>query len=191
MMNRSVTIALMMLLPLAACGKSHHDHDKMKAPLDKIRGMVKESAVLASQAACAEPGTRTDLIHASVVLLRRAMGGPEMDKIHKMMGQMTMDQPGKMPEKQANMSADQMIHIDIHAAGEDTFDFLDALSKKPALSCADVRPVSLAATASLLRESPSQEVSTAAKQLDDAADKLLKGKVPETVRALAQDLKKI
>lgn len=190
-MNRSRTIALMLMLTLAACSSAHHDHDKMKAPLDKIRGMVKQSAVLASQAACAEPDTRTELIHASVVLLRRAMGGPEMDKIHKMMGQMSMDQPGKMPEKQANMSAEQQMHIDIHAAGEDTFDFLDALSQKPALTCADVRPVSLAATAALLRESPSQEVDATVKQLDDEVDKLLKAKVPDAARTLAQDLKKI
>ncbi|HKJ83741.1 MAG TPA: hypothetical protein VJ961_06985 [Mariprofundaceae bacterium] len=190
-MNRSkpFVFALLALL-LAGCGSSHHDQDKMKAPLDKIRGMVKQSAVLASQAVCAGPETQPKLLHASVVLLRRAMGGPEMASIHKMMGQMEMDQPGKVPQKQSGMSAEQQMHVDIHSAGEDTFDFLDAISQDH-LTCTDVRPVSLAATAALLRESPSAEVNGVVKKLDGDIGKYLGDKTPDSVRTLAQALEKI
>lgn len=188
-------------LVLVGCG--HHEAS-MKVQLDKIRSMVAQGAVMSVQAACAEPAVRADMVHAAVVMLRRATAGPEMAKIHKMMGQMTMDTPGSTPTTAKNMdlSPDEKMHLAVHAAGGDAFDLLDAVTQPPALTCAEVRPVSLAAAAALLRQHHEvsddaatakldREVDASAKQLDDQVRQSITDKTPEVVRTLALALQQI
>lgn len=186
------------VLMLAACS-SKAPEDDMKAPLDKIRAMVVQSALISVQAACSDPSTRDKLIDGALVLLRRATSGPEMMRIHQMMGQMNMDKPGAIPEKSKDQPEppQQAMHIAVHNAGGDGFNLLDAMTRPPGLSCIQMRPVSLAATAALLRQHHMQvkeqgaaevldkEVDIAADKLSDAVQASINDKTPDPVRILA------
>ncbi|MEJ2566911.1 MAG: hypothetical protein P8141_13290 [Gammaproteobacteria bacterium] len=204
--NRAIMVLTMVLI-LAGCSKPPKDTDDMKAQLDKIRAMVVQSALISAQAACSEPPARTQLVHGALALLRRATSGPEMMRIHQMMGEMNMDKPGGMPanSKDQPESPQQAMHIAVHAAGGDGFNLLDAMTRPPGLTCAQVRPVSLAATAALLRlhhedvaaqgEGPDQildkEVDTAAGKLGDAVPGAITNETPGPVRILALALQKL
>lgn len=194
-------IASVTVLLLTACG---HPPDRMAVPMGKIRVMVKQAVAVAVQAACTAPPLRPDLVHAAAVLLRRATAGPEMASIHRMMGQMQADSavntPATAPGK--GLSPQQKMHLAIHAAGGDAFDLLDAMTQRPGVTCADVRPVSLAVAAALLRENHDRKADAAVQKLDrevaDAASRLdgevqgqLGPETPDAVRALALALQKI
>ena len=198
-----ITAAVCAVLLLAGCAKP--PKDDMKAPLDKIRAMVAQSALMTAQAACTEPPARAQLIAGALALLRRATAGPEMMRIHQMMGEMSMDKPGDIPAKKSDKppSTQQAMHIAVHAAGGDGFDVLDTMTRPPGLSCAQVRPVSLAATAALLRQHHEQTLAqgtakTLDKEVDEAAGTLggavqtaITDKTPDSVRILALALQKI
>jgi len=198
-----ITAAVCAVLLLAGCGKP--PKDDMKGPLDKIRAMVAQSALMTAQAACSQPPARAQLIDGALALLRRATAGPEMMKIHQMMGEMSMDKPGDVPEKKkdAAPSPQQAMHIAVHSAGGDGFDVLDAMTRPPGLTCEQVRPVSLAATAALLRQHHEQalaegvaktldtEVDAAAGKLGGAVQASITDKTPDAVRTLALALQKI
>lgn len=202
-----VMVALAMVSILAGCSKPPKDKDDMKVQLDKIRVMVVQSALISTQAACSEPPARSQLVDGALALLRRATSGPEMMRIHQMMGEMNMDKPGGMPAKAKDQpeSPQQAMHIAVHAAGGDGFNLLDAMTRPPGLTCAQVRPVSLAATAALLRqhheevavqgEGPDKildkEVDTAAGKLGDAVPGSITDKTPDPVRILALALQKL
>ena len=95
------------------------------------------------------------------------------------------------------------MHIAVHAAGGDGFNLLDAMTRSPGLTCAEVRPVSLAASAAVLRQHHEasmtqdaykildKEVDTAAGKLDDAVQGSITDKTPDSVRILALALQKI
>ncbi len=198
-----VTAVACAVLLVTGCGKA--PKDDMKAPLDKIRAMVAQSALMTAQAACTEPPARAQLIDGALALLRRATAGPEMMRIHQMMGEMSMDKPGDIPANKNDKtpSPQQAMHIAVHAAGGDGFDVLDTMTRPPGLSCAQVRPVSLAATAALLRQHHEQalaqgtaktldkEVDKAAGTLGDAVQAAITDKTPDSVRILALALQKI
>jgi len=176
-------------LLLASCDQQQ---DRLQASLDQIRVMVKQSAVLAAQAACATPDIKQDMVHASVTMLRRAMGGPEMASIHKMMN-MRSDASGRMSMKQdGKMSAEMKQHIALHDAGEDVFDFLDAVNASPGISCRQAAPVAMTAAAAVLRESGGREPKEAAHKLDARASALVKSTgLQDTVKAVMLALQKI
>ncbi len=198
-----ITIAFCTVLLLSGCSKT--TQDGMKAPLDKIRAMVAQAALMTAQAACSQPPDRGQLIKGALALLRRATAGPEMMRIHQMMGEMNMDKPGDIPKKKkdATPSPQQAMHIAVHAAGGDGFDVLDTMTRPPGLTCQDVRPISLAAAAALLRQHHEQALGqgsakTLDKEVDEAADNLggavqasITAKTPDTVRILALALQKI
>lgn len=203
-MRRTWLIAtLCILMGLSGCSKP--PKNDMKASLDKIRAMVAQSALMTAQAACSSPPARGQLIAGALALLRRATAGPEMMRIHQMMGEMTMDKPGDIPEKAKDPapSPQQAMHIAVHAAGGDGFDVLDAMTRPPGLTCEQVRPVSLAATAALLRQHHEQaltegvaktldtEVDQAAGKLGGAVQASITDKTPASVRILALALQKI
>jgi len=194
-MKKYVVIAILTLL-LTACSSPHHN-DGMKTQLDAIRVMIKQSALMASNAACAGAKEQNMLIHAAAVQDRRAMGGPEMAKIHKMMnmqpdasGGMTMDMG-----KGDKMSAEMKMHVALHDAGEDVFDFLDGLGETPGISCQQAAPAAMAASATLLREANSDEASAATAKLDQSVTTMLNKQddalIPPQVRALALALQRI
>jgi hypothetical protein len=203
-MRQGCVIALVCAALLMA-GCSHQRPDKMKASLDKIRAMVAQSALMSAQAACSNAPARAQLIDGALALLRRATAGPEMMKIHQMMGEMSMDKPGDLPApaKDKPPSPDQAMHIAVHSAGGDGFDLLDSMTRPPGLTCEQVRPVGLAATAALLRQHHEQALAqgvaaTLDKEVDGAADKLsaaaaasVTDKTPDPVRTLALALQKI
>ena len=196
-------LILWVVMLLAGCSKS--PEDDMKAPLDKIRAMVVQSALISVQAACSEPASRDRLVDGALALLRRATAGPEMMRIHQMMGEMKMDKPGDFPEKSKDRpeSPQQAMHIAVHAAGGDGFNLLDAMTRPPGLTCAQVQPVGLAATAALLRQHHEQVMVQGAdkildEEVDEAADKLsgavpasITDKTPGPVRTLALALQKV
>jgi len=198
-----VFITLGMVYALVGC--SNPRKDDMQAPLDKIRDMVIQSALISVQAACSEPSARTKLVDGALALLRRATAGPEMMRIHQMMGEMTMDQPGDIPGKTKDQpdSPQQAMHAAVHAAGGDGFNLLDAMTRPPGLTCAQVGPVSLAASAAQLREYHEEamtqdaykildkEVDVAAGKLDSAVQASITDKTPDSVRILALALQKI
>jgi hypothetical protein len=198
-----VIVMLGVGLMLASCSKP--PKDDMKVSLDKIRAMVVQSALISVQAACSEPSTRAPLVDGALALLRRATAGPEMMRIHQMMGEMNMDRPGDVPERSKDRpeSPQQAMHIAVHAAGGDGFDLLDAMTRPPGLTCVQVRPVSLAATAALLRQHHEQAMTQGAgkildKEVDDAAGRLdgavqssITDKTPDAVRTLALALQKV
>jgi CheY-like chemotaxis protein len=203
-MRYSRVIAVVgVIIMLIACNKPHKND--MKAQLDKIRAMVVQSALISVQAACTEPSPNSKLVDGALALLRRATAGPEMMRIHQMMGQMQMDKPGDLLKKSDNQneSPEQAMHIAVHAAGGDGFDLLDAMTRSPGLTCDQILPVSLAATAALLRQHHEKAMSTSAdkildKEIDTAAEKLgnsvqasITDKTPEPVRILALALQKI
>jgi hypothetical protein len=198
-----VFVTLGVVLMLAGCSKP--PKDDMQVPLDKIRDMVVQSALITVQAACSEPSARAQLVDGALALLRRATAGPEMMRIHQMMGEMTMDRPGDIPgnSKDQPDSPQQAMHIAVHAAGGDGFNLLDAMTRPPGLTCAQVGPVSLAASAALLREHHEEamtqdaykildkEVDVAAGKLGSAVQASITDKTPDPVRILALALQKI
>ncbi len=195
MMKLFGILCLMVGLTLTGCG---HKEDAMQAPLNKIRVMIKQSASLAAQAACMDPGHRKEMVHAAAVLARRAMGGPEMAKIHKMMSMQPDTSGSGMSMKKTNgggTSSEMKMHMDLHDAGEDVFDFLDGVDGKPGISCAQAAPASMAAAAAVLRETKSQEAPSVIKKLDQTATSMLDGKgaakTPDPVRALTLALQRI
>lgn len=158
--------SLIILTAMLLGGCSHHSQDAMKAPLDKIRLMAKQAVVVAASAPCMQsPDSRDKVVHASAMLLRRAMGGPEMAKVHQMMA--------KMREGKAS-TPDEKMHVAIHTMGGDAFDFLDTFSSKSPPSCQEVQPLSYAATAALLREAHTGEADKQAAKMDQEADALMK-----------------
>ena len=203
-MRYSRGIALVgVIIMLIGCNKPHNND--MKAQLDKIRAMVVQSTLISVQAVCSDPSPNTKLVDGALALLRRATAGPEMMRIHQMMGQMQMDKPGEIPKKSSDQkeSPEQAMHIAVHAAGGDGFDLLDAMTRSPGLTCAQMQPVSLAATAALLRQHHEKAMASSAdkildKEVDTAAEKLgnsvqtsITDKTPEPVRILALALQKI
>jgi len=188
-MKRQTLMLLAGWLLLVSCSQQQH---AMQPQLDSIRVMIKQSALLAGEAICADAASRNALIHAAAVMNRRAMGGPEMAKIHKMMN-MQPDANGKMPMKQdGKMSAEMKQHVALHDAGEDIFDFLDAVGGNPGISCDQAAPVSLAATAAMLREAGGREPQEVANKLDARASTLLKSAgLPDTAKAVMLALQKI
>jgi len=173
---------------IALLGCSHKE-DAMRVPLNRIRVMVKQSASLAVQAACMDKGHRAEMVEAAVVLARRAMGGPDMAKIHKMMSMSTNKANGD------GTSSEMKMHMALHNAGEDVFDFLDGVDGKPGISCEQAAPASMAATAAVLREAKSREAPSVIKKLDQIATSMLAGKgatkIPDPVRALTLALQRI
>lgn len=194
MLGRCAVLLLATGILLSGC-KHENNANAMQAPLNSIRVMVKQSALLAVQAACAPQDTRHDMIQASVTLLRRAMGGPEMERIHKMMGQMPDTASGSMPKMNGaggqSDSPEMKLHVAIHNAGEDVFDFLDALGGATAPTCAQVRPAELAAAAAIIREHHSAELDRVLHQLDEENTRLAHEKTPDVVHQLALDLAQI
>jgi len=203
-MQRLLMITLMSVLLLAGC---NDQQDAMRSSLDKISGMIKQSALLAVQAACMDETYRPEMTHAAAILARRAMGGPEMAKIHKMMGQMQEmpdsnmqmkgDMAGKMTGDTANtsQSSEMKLHVDLHDAGEQVFSFLESLDGNHPPACTQVFPASLAASAAILRDEHTPEAIAAAKKLDQATTTILKMKksqtAPDQVRILALALQRI
>ena len=182
-MKRKALIVLTLLL-MTAC--SRHG-DAMKAQLNKIRMMTKQAVVVAVSAPCMTTATSRDqMVHASAMLLRRAMGGPEMDKVHQMMAKM---HEGGTP------TPDEKLHVAIHTAGGDAFDFLDTFTSKSPPSCREVQPLSYAATAAMLREAHTEEADKQAKRMDSEADALAKNHLKDPhaklINQLVKDLQQI
>jgi len=175
---------------LAACsGQNMGSNGRsaaMEGKLDAIRVMIKQSALMAANAACGGK-QRGALVHAAAVMNRRAMGGPEMAAIHKMMGM----QPGEsgMPMKQGQvMDANMQRHVALHDAGEAVFDLLEAVGEGKA-TCANVEAVRLAADAAMLREAKGPEPARTARDLQARLARLagrpgLPAPVKEVVRTL-------
>ncbi len=184
-------MSIMAGMVLSGCS---HQQDDMRASLDKIRVMIKQSASLAVQAVCMDAKYRAEMVHAAAVLGRRAMGGSEMAKIHKMMN-MQADANGNMDmkkNKDEGISREMKMHIDLHNAGEDVFDFLDDVDGKPGISCEQTVSASMAAAAAVLREAKGREPLAAAEKLDkNVATMLQDRKIPASVRALALALQRI
>jgi len=194
-MKKFILVTILALLP--ACSNARQS-DAMKTQLDAIRVMIKQSALMAVNAACADGKARKILIHAAAVQDRRGMGGPEMAKIHKMMNMQPDNSGGKSMKKSddGNMSAEMAMHVALHDAGEDVFDFLDGIGETPGISCQQAAPVSLAASAAMLREAGADgangEPSAAATKLDAHATAALSdSNLPDTVKALTLALQKI
>jgi len=193
---------VVMVVLLAGCSCPHpnaHHHDGMKTQLDAIRVMIKQSALMAVHAACAAGEEKTMLIHAAAVQDRRAMGGPEMAKIHKMMN-MQPNASGGMTMNMGNndkMSAEMKMHVALHDAGEDVFDLLDGIGETPGISCRQVAPAAMAASAAMLREASTGEATkdetiSSVKKLDARASTRLKSSgLPDTVKALTVVLQAI
>jgi len=177
---------------LAACQGHEQGKTAMQDQLNHIRVMVKQSALMAVEAACASPGERGRLIEAAAVMNRRAMGGPEMARIHRMMS-MQPDESGSMNMKQKDegMSDDMKQHVALHDAGEDVMDFLAAVSEGK-LNCDQASAALLAANAAMLREAGGREADRAARALDARASaRVASGGTPEAAKALALALRKL
>jgi len=176
-----------MLGLLVSCSRSQGDG--MQGQLDSIRVMIKQSALMAANAACGGPELEA-LVHAAAVMNRRAMGGPEMAAIHRMMGM----QPGEggMPMKGgAEMSPEMRRHVALHDAGEAVFDLLEAISEGK-VGCAQAGPVRLAADAAMLRDAGGDKPQEAAHKLDARIpDGMKSAGVPEAVKSLTLALQKI
>ena len=175
---------LLILLLLSAC--TRHG-DTMREPLNKIRMMAKQAIVVAVASPCMNTAElRDQMVHASAMLLRRAMGGPEMAKVHQMMAKM---EQGKTP------SADESLHVAIHAMGGDAFDFLDTFESKSPPTCSEVQPLSYAAAAALLREAHTQEADSKAAMMDQQASALVKqhrkDRHAKLIDKLIEDLQKV
>jgi len=176
---------LLSVLLLGAC--SRHSEDAMQAPLNKIRMMTKQAVVVAVSAPCMATATSRDqMVLASAMLLRRAMGGPEMAKVHQMMAKM---QEGKTP------TADESLHVAIHSLGGDAFDFLDTFQTKAPPSCSEIQPLSYAATAAMLREAHTEEADKQARRMDSEATALEKNHQQDPhaklIGTLIKDLQKV
>ena len=197
-MFRSGIMALTLAISVSLLAGCSHQEDKMQAQLDSIRTLVKQSALMAAQAVCSAPESRPDMIKASVTMLRRAMGGPEMEMIHKMMGQMpdsnnesTAMKPGMSGDMDHGNAAHMQMHVAIHDAGEDVFELLDALGGSKPPTCADVQAVQLAASAALMREWHGPDMQRIQQQLDKRSTHFISPKLPDTVQQLAQALGRI
>lgn len=207
-MKKSMAItAACVVLSLSGCGRDHaHDQaDSMQAPLDKLRAMVTQSAMVAVQAACSAPAARPHLIGGAAAMLRRATSGPEMARLHKMMGgEMNMDETAGMAMNgdKPPASPQAAMHMSVHAASGKVFDLLDALSQPPGLSCEVLQPVGLVASAAALRQQHGQgedeatrklerDMAVASAELDNAVPQSMNDDTPETVRAAALALQKL
>ena len=198
-----VMVVLGMVLALAGCNKA--PKDDMKTQLDKIRSMEIHSTMISVEAACSEPAVRARLVDGALALLRRATAGPEMTRIHQMMGNMNMDKPGNVPaiSKQQPESPQQAMHMAVHTAGGDGFDLLDAMTRPPGVSCAQLQPVRMAAAAAALRQhhgpataqgverALDNDVDKEAINLDSEVQASITDKTPDVVRTLALALQKI
>jgi len=189
MICRTGLSGLLVILLVSACNSQQQD--SVQTQLDSVRVMVKQSALLAVQAVCAgSDDVRQEMVQASVTMLRRAMGGSEMAKIHKMMelmpdmGNAGVQGPMKEP------SADMQMHVAVHDAGENLYDFLDGLSQ-PGFDCRGVSSVQLAATAALMREQQGPKVAAISVKLDAEAESLLNPDVPPQIRVLVLALQRI
>jgi len=197
-MFRTGTMLSLLFATLVCLSACSHEEEEIHAQLDNIRVMVKQSAVLAVQAACSEPESRSEMIRASITMLRRAMGGQEMDMIHKMMGQMPDSADGTMVmksgmvgDKKGKHVVQMQIHVAIHDAGEDVFELLDSLGGNKAPTCKDVQPAQLAATAALLRERRGPDMDRLQQQLDERSKHFMRSDIPDSVWQLAQALGRI
>jgi hypothetical protein len=198
-----VMVVLGVMAPLVSCNKA--PQDDMQVQLNRIRAMVIESTLISVEAACADPVTRAHLVDGSLALLRRATAGKEMQRIHQMMGQMTMDKPDDVHENivQRPESPEQAMHIAVHNAGGDGYDLLEAMTRPPGLSCAQVEPVILAAAAADLRQHHTAdtaqgmtkilnaEVDKEAEKLDNEVMASITDNTPVAVRDMALALQKI
>lgn len=187
-------------LSLTACGHATTSA-QMTRNLDAVRTMVAQGSLMAAQAACSKDSTRSDLIRGATALLRRATSGPEMTQIHKMMRNMNM-QTSSTGAAMAALSPQQRLHVAVHAAGGDAFNLLDAMTQPGGPSCGQLAPVSLAASAALLRQWHEDGNGAATQMLDQEVDRaagLLGGDVkplltqttPDVVRELAVVLQRI
>jgi len=187
-MKKQVLVILAGCLMLVSCNQKQH---AMKPQLDSIRVMIKQAAVIAGEAACADAASRHDLIHAAAVMDRRAMGGPEMAKIHTMMNMQPDAAGGMKMGKGQDMSPEMRQHVALHDAGEDVFDFLDSVGSG-GVSCRQAAPMHLAASSAMLREAKGNEPEETAHKLDARTTGILADKkVPDSVRALTRALQRI
>jgi len=193
-------ITLLLLAGMALIGGCSHKEDKMQVQLDGIRLMIKQSALLAVQAACTGPESRQDLILASATLLRRAMGGKEMAAVHKMMGKMSDTPDGSMAKGNGDSMAHQdntedtttmQMHVATHDAGEAVFELLDALGGSNAPTCNQMQAAGLATAAALLREHNSAETDRMQHKLDGRSHALMRPDIPATVQQMTQALTRI
>ncbi|MFQ5344462.1 MAG: hypothetical protein ACE5DZ_00720 [Mariprofundus sp.] len=197
-MFRTGMMALLLFTSMTFLTACSHQQEVMQSELDSIRNMVKQSAMLAVQAACSAPESRADMIQASVTMLRRAMGGSEMAKIHDMMGQMpdspagAMSMKPGMAENSGHGNAEHMqMHVAVHDAGERVFELLDALGGSNPPLCKDVQPAQLAAAAALIRESKGPDMDRVQQHLDEQRQHFVRSDIPDTVWQLAQALGRI
>jgi hypothetical protein len=184
LMMKSKGMIVLALLLLTACARHG---DTMQEPLNKIRMMAKQAIVVAVAAPCMTNATSRDqMVHASAMLLRRAMGGPEMEKVHQMMANM---EQGKVP------TADESLHVAIHTLGGDAFDFLDTFTAQSVPSCTEVQPLAYAATAAMLREAHTEEADKKSRQMDSEATALMqhhgKDKHAKLIDKLIKDLQQV
>ncbi len=184
-MNTRLRIGALALM-LAACTHAGGGQD-MDRQLDAIRVMIKQSALMAANAACGG-AAKDELMRAAAAMNRRAMGGPEMAKIHQMMG-MQPDNGGAMNMKgDEDMSPAMQRHVALHDAGEAVFDFLEAVGEGK-VSCAQTEPVRLAADAAMLREAGGKEPLETAAALKRRLQTMMKqGAAPEAVSELVNTL---
>ncbi|MDQ6963537.1 MAG: hypothetical protein Q9M13_01305 [Mariprofundales bacterium] len=191
--------AITLLLMVSCSVDEHKKTAAVTLPLDTIRIIIKQAALMAVDAACADRSQQPLLIHAAAVQVRRAMGGEEMAQIHKMMN-MQPDGDGRVKMSmgaQGAESAEMRSHVALHDTGEELFDFLDHINGESPISCQQSLVVSLAASAAMLRENSNgmEERSAAIDQLDQSATRLLKQSksmdLPATVRTLALALQQI
>jgi len=167
--------------------------------------MVTQSAMIVVQAACTDAAARPVLIDGAATMLRRATSGTEMARLHKMMGgEMNMDEKGGMAMKgdQPPASPEEAMHIAVHIASGKIFDLLDTLSRPPGLSCEALRPVSLAASAAILRQQQGRgedettrklerDMGVASANLDNVVLQSMNDDTPDMIRAAALVLQKI
>jgi hypothetical protein len=194
---KTCTKTALLALAVSSCTQKSNEMD-MQGALDRIRELVAQSSLIAVEAACAENPARAELITASVVLLRRATAGPEMNRM--MGGDMNMDQPGVAAGRPAPSSAQTSGQVAIHAASAALFEVLESLSLPTAPSCDQMRPVALAASGALLRRPPERGADEVTRKLDQdmsqtatrlgGLTKGLDGKTPAAVRNLVEGLEK-
>lgn len=187
-MKKQVFLLLTGCLFLASCNQQQN---AIKLQLDSIQIMIKQAALLAGEAVCSDAMSRNALIHAAAVMDRRAMGGSEMAKIHKMMNMQADATGGMKKDTDVNASLEMQQHVALHDAGEGVFDFLDGMGSGD-VSCKQAAPMQLAASAAMLREVGGQEAKDTVTELDArVAELLAEKKMPEVVRALAKALRRI
>ncbi len=173
-------------LLLAGCSQQQ----AMQPQLDSIRVKIKQSALMAANAACA--GSERDmLVKAAAVMNRRAMGGPEMAKIHKMMGMQPGESGGIQKKPEPGMSPEMQRHMLLHDAGEAVFDLLEAISMHK-VTCEQAAVIHLAADAAMLREAGGGESAGTLRKLDvRISARLTSAHLPGAVKSLTLALQKI